>query len=195
MASHILSLGISSILATTAIPAIVSLRLARDGKVMRVPPRKLKSDSTLELTRRPVPCRECRGAGMLPCQVCQAVGKLSRGGFSRNNTVRLQNIVGSKWTSVTAINGKWRHFVCIDKSGTSIKNAVITLAGTCGPAAKRIRIDVPVKELKSRSHWQGGWTTLHHIEDESETLKTCSACRGEASVLCPGCEGLGQTGF
>lgn len=141
----------------------------------------------------PERCPLCRGDGMLPCQVCHGEGTLRRGGFSRRNAVRMTTLVGSKWTSAQAIDGKWRHFLCIQKKGSNMRNAVAVLNSTCGPTQNRISIDVPVKDLKSREQWQSGWTTLSDIRSTTGPQATrCSACKGEASVLCPRCEGLGQ---
>lgn len=105
----------------------------------------------------------CGGHGTLPCTVCDGRGVLRRGGFARHNPVRVASLVGSKWTSVTAIEGKWRHFLCVAKRGSNAKDGVAVLSSTCGPVEKRVRIDVPVKSLRQRSEWMAGWTTMKDI--------------------------------
>lgn len=144
----------------------------------------------------PIYCRLCGGEGFIPCTLCKETGVLARGGFAKRNTVRVASLVGSKWTSVTAIGGKWRHFLCVAKKGRNAKDGVAVLSSTCGPVANRIQIEVPVKELKSRGVWEGGWTTLNDIRAGAAVpCTTCSACRGQKTVMCPRCDGLGQVGL
>lgn len=145
---------------------------------------------------QPLYCRLCKGEGFIPCKLCNESGKLARGGFAKRNMVRVASLVGTKWTSVTAIGGKWRHFLCVAKKGRNAKDGVAILSSTCGPVENRVRIEVPVGELKSRNSWMGGWTTLNDIkEGDNLPTTTCSACRGHTKVVCPRCEGLGQIGL
>lgn len=144
----------------------------------------------------PMYCRLCGGDGFIPCKLCNETGMLGRGGFSKRNMVRVASLVGTKWTSVSAIDGKWRHFLCIAKKGRNAKDGVAILSSTCGPVANRIQIEVPVHALKSREVWEGGWTTLIDIRAGSSGPATqCSACRGHKKVMCPRCDGLGQVGL
>lgn len=144
----------------------------------------------------PTPCRLCHGEGLIPCQLCNQTGVLARGGFARRNTVRIASLVGTKWTSVSAIDGKWRHFLCVEKKGRNASNGVAILSSTCGPVQNRIRVEVPVKELKNREIWEGGWTTLSEIRGGGGPPATiCTACRGDKAVMCPRCSGLGQVGL
>lgn len=97
---------------------------------------------------------------------------------------------------MSAIDGKWRHFLCVEKKGRNTKNGLAILSSTCGPVENRIRVEVPVKELKNREVWEGGWTTLNQIRAGGGRPATiCSACRGEKAVMCPRCDGLGQIGL
>lgn len=148
------------------------------------------------LGREPLYCRLCRGNGFIPCELCNKTGVLARGGFAKRNSVRVASLVGTKWTSVSAINGKWRHFLCVEKKGRNAKDGIAVLSSTCGPVANRIRLEVPVRELKKREIWEGGWTTLNDIR-AGETLPAtvCSACKGQKLVMCPRCDGLGQLGL
>lgn len=148
------------------------------------------------LGREPIFCRLCHGEGFIPCKLCNETGVLGRGGFAKRNTVRVPSLVGTKWTSVSAIDGKWRHFLCIAKRGRNAKDGIAILSSTCGPVANRIKIEIPVKELKSREAWEGGWTTLNDIRAGGVgPATTCSACRGHKAVMCPRCEGFGQVGL
>lgn len=143
----------------------------------------------------PIYCRLCGGSGQRPCAVCNETGSLARGGFAKKNTVRVSSMVGTKWTSVSAIDGKWRHFLCVGKKGRNAKDGVAVLSSTCGPVQNRIKVEVPVSELKNREVWEGGWTTLKDIRDGGVIATRCSACRGEKTVPCPRCDGLGQVGI
>ena len=144
----------------------------------------------------PIYCRLCNGTGRRPCSICNETGLLTRGGFARRNTVRVASLVGTKWTSVSAIDGKWRHFLCVGKKGRNTKDGIAILSSTCGPVENRIRVEVPVSELKSRQIWEGGWTTLKDIRTgDNMPFTTCSACRGEKQIICPRCDGIGQVGL
>lgn len=144
----------------------------------------------------PIYCRLCNSEGFIPCKLCNETGSLGRGGFSKRNMVRVAMLVGTKWTSVPSIEGKWRHFLCVAKKGRNAKDGMAMLSSTCGPVANRIRIEVPVSELKNREVWEGGWTTLVDIRSGSCGPSTkCSACRGQKKVMCPRCDGLGQVGL
>lgn len=183
--------------AASALPVILALPLAKK-KHMRNSgdkPWDHHFNPTLH-SYAPQTCRLCDGECTIACDSCGGKGRIDRGGFSRNNMVRVASLVGSKWTSMKPISGKWRHFLCIAKKGSNAKNGVATLSSTCGPVAARLRIDVPVTELKSREVWQGGWTTLNDIR-ASPVVATiaCYVCKGEAVICCPRCEGLGRTGL
>ncbi|CDF35586.1 unnamed protein product [Chondrus crispus] len=146
--------------------------------------------------QEPIYCRLCDGEGTIPCTLCNKTGILARGGFAKRNTIRVPSLVGSKWTSVSAIDGKWRHFLCTAKKGKNTKDGIAILSSTCGPVENRIRIEVPLKELKTREMWEGGWTTLNDIRGAAGVAgTTCSACRGLKAVMCPRCDGLGQVGL
>lgn len=146
--------------------------------------------------QEPIYCRLCGGDGFIPCTLCNKTGVLARGGFAKRNSIRIASLVGSKWTSVAAIDGKWRHFLCVAKKGKNAKDGVAVLSSTCGPVANRIKIEVPMKDLKSREVWEGGWTTLNEIRAGTVGPgTTCSACRGQKSIMCPRCDGLGQCGL
>lgn len=137
-------------------------------------------------------CRLCNGSGVNPCDICNETGSLALGGFARKNTVRVASMVGTKWTSVEAIDGKWRHFFCIGKKGRNAKNGLAVLSSTCGPAKKRITLEVPVSQLKNRKTWEGGWTTLRDIEGGAVAPTRCFACQGLKIVPCLRCDGKGQ---
>lgn len=183
-----LAVGAVTATACAALAPLVVLRLA---KVRRMRSAYLRSNSP------PSRCRLCAGSGRRVCQVCAGRGALPPGGFARRNTVRMASLKGSQWTSVEAIDGKWRHFVVTAVCGSSTKKATVTLSSTCGPTAKRISLEVPVRQLRERTQWAGGWTTLSDIEANGAlpTPSTCSACGGLCQVPCPRCDGLGQVGL
>ncbi|GAB0490987.1 hypothetical protein MMPV_002229 [Pyropia vietnamensis] len=212
------------------------------------------SDEALPPTR---PCRLCSGGGGVRCDVCSGNGNLPRGGVHPRNSLRLASLVGSQWTSVEAIGGKWRHFRCYGKrvvegvvegggasgqvldgelpvvarrggdsadadapddteaaataataaaaatsagrraGGRPPKRRTTTLAAltsTCGPEEARLRIEVPVARLRSRRHWQSGWTTLVDIR-QGDVAAPCFRCKGRGRVECPRCDGLGTVGL
>lgn len=177
-----------------AIPVVSSLRSSRDG-VSSVTRRKRKAVLNIQLGVDRERCDTCHGDGKIPCRVCVGTGSLPRGAFKRNNTVHFPSLVGSKWTSVTAIDGKWRHFICVNKQGSTVTDAVVTLASTCGPNSKRTRFDILAVDLKKRAHWLSGWITLNDLDDASKAHTACPSCKGEAHIPCSKCKGSGQTGL
>lgn len=192
MAAHLLSIP-GTLFAATALPALLTLSHA-SRKRNRASQASLWAHVNPNLGR-PTGCRLCGGSCTQPCQKCSGRGMLSRGGYTRHNTVRLQSLVGSKWTRVTALDGKWRHFVCVAKRGRSVTSSLAVLTCTCGPVADRPRIEVPVSELKSRRVWSGGWTTLKDIHSADAGKSPCVACKGVGVVPCPRCDGHGVIGF
>lgn len=183
----------TALLATAAVcKSVDPLLVLRMAKARRMKSAYLESSEW-----PPRQCRQCGGSGRRTCQVCTGRGALPPGGFQRRNTIRMPSLVGSQWTSVTALDGKWRHFVVTGYKGTTVKSAIARLSSTCGPVAKRITIDIPVGELKIRSKWCGGWVTLADIaaNGAAPIANTCSACSGLREVPCPRCTGLGQIGL
>lgn len=189
-----------------ALAAAFTASVQTPPQVLRLAKRKFKRGSRADLWNNilspnsgfqpPSICRLCQGEGIYPCETCSQTGSLARGGFSRHNTVRIPSLVGSKWTSVSPIDGKWRHFLCVGKRGSNAKNGIAVLSSTCGPVENRIRLEIPVKQLKSRELWEGGWTTLNDIHAGSDLPNTvCSACNGMKVIPCPRCDGAGQVGM
>lgn len=181
----------------TAGLAVLALPLAKKKHIRgSKEPIWSSSHPNAPLHHEPIYCRLCGGTGQRPCTLCNETGKLGRGGFTKRNTVRVGSLVGTQWTSVHGVEGRLRHFLCVAKRGKNVKDGVAVLSSTCGPVEKRIRIEVPVSELKSREIWEGGWTTLKQIRGGDIGAPTrCSACRGEKLIMCPRCDGLGQVGL
>lgn len=176
--------------------AVTSFHLAKKRHLRGARAKFIASHRDFGFSPNPRPCRLCLSSGTLPCDLCNQSGSLPHGGFSRRNTVRIASLVGTKWTSTTALGGKWRHFVCIDKRGKNAKNGVAILSSTCGPVKDRIRLEVNVAELKDRAKWNGGWITLEKIKTgQLAETAVCVKCRGERMVMCPRCDGLGQIGL
>lgn len=172
--------------------AVTSLHLAKKRHLRGAYAKHLNPS----LHHHPRPCRVCLSTGTLPCELCNQSGLLPKGGFSKRNTVRVASLIGTKWTSTTALGGKWRHFICVDKRGKNAKNGVAILSSTCGPVKDRIRLEVNVADLKDRGQWTGGWTTLQNIKTgKAAEAAVCMKCHGERIVMCPRCHGLGQIGL
>lgn len=148
---------------------------------------------------QPEICGLCNGSATIPCGPCSSTGSLPLTGFATRNSVSLSHVVGTQWTAVQAIQGRWRHFRCIGKRGRSAKDAVILLTGTCGPKADRLQLEVPVVELKKRTLWAGGWVTMTDLKRADAAGGAigpkCSACSGNGCIPCPRCDGLGQVGL
>ncbi len=173
--------------APSVLPPLLVLFLAKA--------RRLRGIEAFREYSGPLPCRLCGGTGRRACTTCAGRGVLEKGGFARRNPIRsLDSLVGSKWTSTTAIGGKWRHFICVGRKGRTTRTATAQLSSTCGPRADRLAIDVPVSELRNRGLWTGGWTTLADIAKGAKPTP-CSACSGKKIVACPRCDGLGQVGL
>lgn len=173
---------------------LVFLLLAKSRRVRGI----LFSDGDDTFVSR---CRLCKGRGKRSCTTCSGRGFLELGGFSRRNTVRMDSLVGSQWTSRPGIKCKveerirWRHFLCVGRKGKGTKNTIAQLSSTCGPPENRIVIDVPISQLKDRSQWMGGWITLAKLDEGEMKRTTCRACSGLRAVPCPRCDGLGQVGL
>lgn len=142
-------------------------------------------------------CKLCHGTGTFACETCRGLGMLPPGGFTRRNTVPYSRVVGTQWTAVNSIRGKWRHFRCVGKKGHSAKDAVAVLTGACGPKKERLVLDVPIKDLKRRDLWTSGWVTMHDIARAEEAGgipgPNCISCAGKKVVPCPRCDGRGET--
>ncbi|EME28638.1 hypothetical protein Gasu_38470 isoform 2 [Galdieria sulphuraria] len=93
--------------------------------------------------REPKPCSLCGGYRVVPCDVCSGVGKVKKGVFNRNNSVKKDSLVGSQWTAVVPVQGR-RHFVCTTKKGKG-KDMVAVLQNTCGRKEARSSVEVPIQ--------------------------------------------------
>jgi len=135
-------------------------------------------------------CSLCGGHRVIPCDVCSGIGKVKKGVFNRNNSLRKDSLVGSPWTAVVPVQGR-RHFVCIMKKGKG-KDVIAVLQTTCGKKESRISVEVPLKILKNRKFWSSGWICM---DDLQQTSKACFKCKQQGVVRCPRCEGIGQVGL
>lgn len=90
-------------------------------------------------------CSLCGGHRVIPCDVCSGIGKVKKGVFNRNNSLRKDSLVGSPWTAVVPVQGR-RHFVCIMKKGKG-KDVIAVLQTTCGKKESRISVEVPLKVI------------------------------------------------
>ena len=70
----------------------------------------------------------------------------------------MKHLEHSKWTAVKKIHN-WRHYEVIN---IFKKKQKVEMFSVC---AKKIRIEVPFKELKDNSKWISGWVEV--VEDNS----------------------------
>lgn len=151
-----------------------------------------------DTNNRPELCRLCGGEGTRPCEPCGGRGSLPATGFSPKNSVQLDRVVGTQWTAVRPVQGRWRHFRCVGRRGARARDAVCELVGACGPKEERLRIQVPVAELRRRALWAGGWVTMRDLEVAEGNAGAlggrCRNCSGNRVVICPRCDGAGECG-
>ncbi|KAK9840819.1 hypothetical protein WJX81_007156 [Elliptochloris bilobata] len=89
----------------------------------------------LVLPRRSEPCRRCGGTQELSCAQCGGAGRLSRGGYHRNNPVNSARIVGTKWTARQRTLG-WRHFHAVQQLREEGGEKYVLLVSTCDNQTK-----------------------------------------------------------
>ena len=70
----------------------------------------------------------------------------------------MKHLEHSKWTAVKKIHN-WRHYEVIN---IFKKKQKVEMFSVCD---KKIRIEVPFKELKDNSNWISGWVEV--VEDNS----------------------------
>lgn len=83
---------------------------------------------------RPAPCRLCRGAQRVSCDPCGGAGTTS---FKTRPSVEISRIVGTSWTAGAAYDGRWRHFLCTQKRGRTVKEAVVEMLAVCKGTGER----------------------------------------------------------
>jgi tryptophan-rich hypothetical protein len=183
--------------AAAAVAALSSLAMAK-RKYRRGAAAALIERLDANGNNRPERCRLCDGSGTRPCEPCSGAGSLPPTGFARRNSVLVSRVVGTQWTAVRAIQGRWRHFRCVGKRGRGARDAVAVLSGACGPKAARLVLEVPVAELKKRTLWAGGWVTMADLQRAEQNAGAlgakCSSCSGNRVIICPRCDGLGECG-
>ena len=132
-------------------------------------------------------------------QVCEGVGLVRATGQRKRNTVNIDRIVGSRWTSVEIRCGH-RHYVCDEIKGSrKKKNLSIRMTNSCGPEEERVNLWIEEEELKNKFIWRAGWITLEEIinADKGPLLdeKVCFRCKGDRIIKCAECDGKGKLGF
>ena len=115
------------------------------------------------------------------------------------NTVNVDRIVGSRWTSVEIMEGH-RHYVCSETRGSKKKNNLeLRMSNSCGPEEKRVHLWIKSEELRSKDIWRQGWVTLDDIRKANRgaliDAKICFRCKGAKVVTCEECNGVGKVGL
>jgi tryptophan-rich hypothetical protein len=70
----------------------------------------------------------------------------------------MKHLEHSKWTAVKKIHN-WRHYEVLN---INKKTQIVEMFSVC---AKKIKIEVPFKELKDNSKWMSGWIEI--VDDGS----------------------------
>lgn len=134
-------------------------------------------------------------------KVCEGKGVIRATGQKKYNSVDINRIVGSRWTSVEICHGH-RQFECSQIQGSNKKNSSnpleFRMSNCCGPNEKRVHIWITLEELRNKSIWRQGWTTLEDIKSANRgalhDAKICFLCKGNKILKCDECDGTGQVG-
>ena len=133
-------------------------------------------------------CGTCGGTGEVACDVCGGSGRLARGGFQRNNPVKVSKLVGSKWTSQQKHLGK-DYFVVKELQKLGPKHTVVLVEACTAPERK---LWLNTELLKDKSAWAPGWVEgmCRTSVADSPEARPCPACSGGSGrAACPSCAG------
>jgi len=178
------------------------IHAARRGGAGRPPPRggaRVPAAGTAGAAPRPGPagdpgpkglrsCGTCGGTGEVACGVCGGSGRLARGGFQRNNPVKVSKLVGSKWTSQQKHLGK-DYFVVKELQKLGPKHTVVLVEACTAPERK---LWLNTELLKDKSAWAPGWVEgmCRTSVADSPEARPCPACSGGSGrAACPSCAG------
>lgn len=120
-------------------------------------------------------------------------------GHKKKNSVNMNRIVGSRWTSVETRCGHRQYTVSETRGSKKNKNLEIRMSNCCGPEEKRVHLWIQLEELRSKDMWRAGWTTFKEIK-KSRVLNNgvlidmaeCFRCKGERIITCVECSGAGK---
>lgn len=140
-----------------------------------------------------LPCWRCKGSKQTACSGCAGQGRLPKGGYHRRNPVRVERLVGSKWTAMEPTFG-WRHFRAESRKRGLGNEWFVEMVATCDGAT---RFWVNAGNLKDRERWTMGWIQKAELlalagADRSPG-NLCKACRGSGVVHCAACKQREQT--
>jgi len=168
-------------------------------KKEEVPPRINTPYGPIRNSRPLTPCDTCLGRGIVRCNVCDGRAVTKATGHRKRNTLNVNRVVGSRWTSVEIREG-WRQFECTELSGSrKKKNFEVRMSNTCGPEEHRVHLWIPEDEIRDKRAWRMGWVTLEEIRMANRgpliDSKVCFRCKGERVLSCIECDGKGKTGY
>ena len=171
---------------------------ANRTKKLPTPPVDWTPYGPIRQQHSPQPCTDCHGRGIVRCNVCNGSGFVAATGHKKRNTVDMKRVIGSRWTSVETRCGHRQYTVSEMRGSKKKKNLEFRLSNCCGPEEKRVHLWIPFDELRSKSMWRAGWTTLNTIKKSKELnngvlidMAVCFRCKGEGTVTCDTCNGVG----
>ena len=132
-------------------------------------------------------------------KVCEGRGVVKKTGSKKRNTIDMRRILGSRWTSVEIREGH-RQYECSETRGSkSNQNLELRMSNCCGPEERRVHLWIPHEELRDKSVWRQGWTTLKEIKQANRgalvDARICFLCKGMKVVECDECHGTGKVGL
>ncbi|GAX77780.1 hypothetical protein CEUSTIGMA_g5223.t1 [Chlamydomonas eustigma] len=150
-------------------------------------------------------CAECSGKGHVLCPACSGSGCLQRGGYNKRITLRLNRILGSKWTAMQETMG-WRHFRVVqqcrlqpnaesskNKNSSQSKPTVFLLMQASCDNNAQLWVNADV--LRDRQRWAAGWLLMSEMADPDRTLAgsgaLCRVCTASGICTCPQCGASG----
>jgi len=183
---------------------IIILFMGLRGKRIRREKRKAWQDPTpprldtpygpIRLTRPPRTCDLCLGRGHVRCTVCEGRGVTRATGSRKQNPVRVDRLLHSRWTSVEIYHGH-RHHTILEVQGSvkKKKNVQVRMRNCCGEPND---FWIPLDELKDKLIWRMGWLTLEDIVRANGgpllDARLCFRCKGGRILPCVDCDGQGE---
>lgn len=171
----------------------------RRSKQLPVPKVDWTPYGPIRQQQQPKICPECKGRGMVKCRVCDGRAVVAATGHKKKNTVNMQRVIGSRWTSVEQRCGHRQYTVSEMKGSKKKKNLGFRMSNCCGPEEKRVHFWIEFEELRSKSMWRSGWTTLDDIKNAKTLnngvlldMKICHLCKGDRIIMCANCNGMGK---
>lgn len=135
----------------------------------------------------------------MKCHVCDGRAVVAATGHKKRNTVDMNRVISSRWTSVETRCGHRQYIVSEMRGSKKKKNLEFRMSNCCGPEEERVHIWISFDELRSKDMWRAGWTTFEEIK-KSRVLNNgvlidmavCFRCKGQRIVTCMECNGIGK---